>query len=163
MKKVLFVRHARADRELTFLSDIERPLTGSGFKDAKNVSSEVAKRGFVPDLIITSPAVRAYSTALIFCHTWGLDLSRIQLEPHLYNTSPNAYLTALSGLVENHSRIMLTGHNDLISDAVKLLVRTKFNSMKTTGTALVSAEGYTWEGFFKGQANLEFYLDPGSI
>ena len=60
MKKLFLVRHAKSDWENPYLKDIERPLNERGYANANSMSYQ---RRIKPDLIISSPAVRAFTTA----------------------------------------------------------------------------------------------------
>ena len=62
MKTLYVLRHAKSDWGDESLPDFERPLNHRGQKAARAVGHEMAARGIHPDLVITSPAVRAKQT-----------------------------------------------------------------------------------------------------
>jgi phosphohistidine phosphatase len=62
MKKLLLIRHAKATHDIGY-ADFERPLKPSGMEDAELMAFIVKKNGTVPQIIITSPALRTQSTA----------------------------------------------------------------------------------------------------
>ena len=64
MKTLILVRHAKSSWEHHFI-DHERPLSLRGFKNAEMISNEL-KSQINPDLIVSSEAVRAKTTAEIF-------------------------------------------------------------------------------------------------
>ena len=59
MKTLILVRHAKSDWNDPFLSDFERTLNSRGMQDAPEMAKRFMNRGVMPELIITSPAVRA--------------------------------------------------------------------------------------------------------
>ena len=63
--KILFVRHARAETRAEFkgANDLERPLTAEGRKEAQKAFKRLAKAYPVPDVILSSRAIRAADTA----------------------------------------------------------------------------------------------------
>ena len=65
MKRVIIVRHAKSVH-YGYEDDFNRDLSTRGKKDAKLVSSELARKGILPDIMISSPAKRAIKTARIF-------------------------------------------------------------------------------------------------
>jgi phosphohistidine phosphatase len=63
MKNLLIMRHAKSDWSDSSLADFDRPLNSRGKKAAPFMGNELLKRKKIPDLIISSPANRAKSTA----------------------------------------------------------------------------------------------------
>ncbi len=65
MKTLFLIRHAKSSWDDTALPDKERPLNDRGLRDAPKMGERLAKRDVKPDLILSSPAVRALRTAEI--------------------------------------------------------------------------------------------------
>ncbi len=65
MKQLIIMRHGKSSWAEAGLSDFDRPLKSRGISDAGNVARELVKRKIFPDMIISSPAKRAKSTALV--------------------------------------------------------------------------------------------------
>jgi phosphohistidine phosphatase len=64
MPKILYlVRHAKSSWSDVSLHDRERPLNRRGRKSAPDMGRRLKEQGHRPDLIISSPARRAFSTA----------------------------------------------------------------------------------------------------
>ena len=63
-KLLLILRHAKSSWEFAELSDHDRPLNNRGKRDALRIGKKLLKEGIVPQLIISSSAIRASSTAL---------------------------------------------------------------------------------------------------
>ncbi len=64
MKKLYLIRHAKSDWSNPSLDDFDRPLNKRGKKNAPFMGKILHKKGIYPDLIISSPAYRARTTAL---------------------------------------------------------------------------------------------------
>jgi phosphohistidine phosphatase len=64
-----FLRHADAEPKTT--SDSERKLTPKGLEQAEKAGKFLARCGLVPDIILTSPLVRARQTATIVAEKLG--------------------------------------------------------------------------------------------
>ncbi len=84
MKTLYLVRHAKSSWEQPELSDLERPLNKRGKKDAPFMGSLLKKKNEIPELIISSPAKRASSTAKRFAEELGIKKEDIKTEKDLY-------------------------------------------------------------------------------
>src|SRR6185503_11543644 len=100
MKILYLLRHAKASKDPAFVNDLERPLTEEGIRDAKMVSQALHDQKIRPQKIISSPAARAYSTALIFSTTFGMRPDLIGLSNDLYESSVEDYRGVISGIEE---------------------------------------------------------------
>ena len=69
MKKLIFVRHGKAEEEAPGISDFERSLTSSGKKISKQMARLNQKKNL--PVFVSSPAFRALETALIFAGECG--------------------------------------------------------------------------------------------
>lgn len=65
MKKVYLIRHAKSSWKDFSLDDFERPLNKRGKSDAPLMGAKLHDKKVVPDTILSSPAVRAKTTAEI--------------------------------------------------------------------------------------------------
>ena len=54
MKKLLLIRHAKAEKE-TAVKDIDRPLKYIGIQDARFMAEQLKEHSLVPQIIITRP------------------------------------------------------------------------------------------------------------
>ena len=66
MKNLYLTRHAKSSWGNPGLADIDRPLNGRGKKAAPLMGKLISERGEKPELLISSPANRAFSTAKAF-------------------------------------------------------------------------------------------------
>ena len=81
MISLAIVRHAKSDWGDPGVPDHDRPLNARGLRDAPRMAARLAERGFRPDRILTSTALRAATTADAFGTALGLPAER---EPLLY-------------------------------------------------------------------------------
>jgi len=110
MKTLLILRHAKSSWDEPNLADIERPLNKRGKHDAPRIGTEIVEADLVPDLILSSPAVRAMKTAETVADTCGYE-GNIVIEEDFYPGSPSDYLEALNNLPDDRMRVMVVGHN----------------------------------------------------
>ncbi|MES2810196.1 MAG: histidine phosphatase family protein, partial [Bacteroidota bacterium] len=108
MKKLLLIRHAKATHELGFV-DFERPLKPSGLQDAAIMAGRVKEKGFVPQTLVSSPALRTISTANVFSQ--HLDLPSASEVLAIYDASQDQLVDIISMLNVDQDFIGLVGHN----------------------------------------------------
>ncbi|WP_459573846.1 SixA phosphatase family protein [Cupriavidus sp. 8B] len=71
MKTLFLVRHAKASRDDPSLPDRQRSLDDRGRHDASKMGKRRIDRGVEPDLLVSSPALRALTTAHLIADEIG--------------------------------------------------------------------------------------------
>jgi phosphohistidine phosphatase len=120
---LLLVRHARAgerDPE-RWPDDRLRPLTNPGRAAHARASRALARLGIVPDLIVTSPWVRALQTAEIMADEMGVDADPVECEALTVEPNLQAIQHCLPDL-EPEATVALVGHSPYIEDLASLLL-----------------------------------------
>ena len=84
MKTLFLIRHAKSSWDDTALPDKDRPLNDRGKRDAPKMGKRLAKRDVKPDLILSSPAKRALTTAEIIAKKLDYKLKDIVVDDRLY-------------------------------------------------------------------------------
>jgi phosphohistidine phosphatase len=110
MKTLLVLRHAKSSWNDAALDDHERPLNKRGQRDAPRMGELVREYGLIPDVVISSDAVRARLTAEAVAAA-ARYTGNILLDPHLYMASPADILPLLQRVRENAATVMIVGHN----------------------------------------------------
>ena len=117
MKRTLFlVRHAKSSWDDVALTDKERPLADRGKRDAPMMGKRLAKRQVRPDLILSSPARRALSTAEIIAKELNYRAEDIVVDDRLYATEAETLLGVIGDLSDKLKCVMLFGHNPEFTD-----------------------------------------------
>ncbi|MES2284993.1 MAG: histidine phosphatase family protein [Bacteroidota bacterium] len=162
MKTLYLVRHAKSDWADEDLSDIDRPLNKRGYRDAHFMSGLMKEKKLLPDLIITSPAIRAITTALIFCKNFNFNYSDIVIDSNLYETNVQQYKSSFSKIDSRYSSIMLFGHNPTISDLANSLTKTFTETIATCGIVGIrqSENCKEWKCFNDTNGELILYDFP---
>ncbi len=111
MKKITLIRHAKSSWDNPSLRDSQRPLNKRGKRDAPFMSSMMAGRGWAPDQLISSPAVRAYTTAQHFAAALGREASSILQDPGIYEAGMRDILRIIHNLDDSWEHVALFGHN----------------------------------------------------
>jgi phosphohistidine phosphatase len=116
MKTVFLVRHAKSSRDDASLPDRDRPLDDRGRRDAPKMGKRLAKRDVKPDLLLSSPALRALATAQLIAEELGYKHEDIVVEDRLYASSAEDLLAVIRALDKKLNRVMLFGHNPEFTD-----------------------------------------------
>ena len=116
-RKVVLMRHGHAEQAA---DDFSRSLSALGVSQARAAGSALAAEGIELDLVLTSSAPRALSTAE--CVAAECNYSRaIRSERSLYLAPERHYLKALRDLPEDVRNVLLVGHNPGLSVLARLL------------------------------------------
>ena len=116
MKTLYLVRHAKSSRDDPSLSDRDRPLDERGKQDAPKMGQRLAKRHVKPDLLLSSPAVRALTTAQLIAEEVGYMRKDIVVDDRLYASSADELFAVIRVLDKKLNRVMLFGHNPEFTD-----------------------------------------------
>lgn len=142
MKTLLILRHAKSDWGNSQLSDHERPLNGRGNYDAPRMGAWLKQQGMVPELIISSAAVRALTTAELVAT--GCDFEgELRSTNDFYLAGPPTYIDILNQLPNNSDRVMVVGHNPGMESLLSLLTG-KDRRMTTANVAVVQFAIESW-------------------
>jgi phosphohistidine phosphatase len=111
MKTLLLVRHAKSSWEHPDASDHDRPLNDRGLRDAPAMGRQLAERGVQPEVILSSTALRARTTAELIADALGFDAARIVTDERLYAASADEVLRVIGEIDGDVSSAMVVGHN----------------------------------------------------
>ena len=103
MKTIYFIRHAKSSWDDPALSDFDRPLNDKGLADAPKMGKKLQELGINPNVIIASPAVRAYETAEIVKKEIGF-FGEIITNRKLYNATAEQITEVIAGLSHDLDR-----------------------------------------------------------
>jgi phosphohistidine phosphatase len=142
MKELLLVRHAKSSWDNERLSDFERPLNQRGKQDAPRMGRLLRQRELIPDLIISSPAVRALATAEAVGLAAGYE-DEIRLVESLYHAGPDSYFEVLREVSDLYHRVMAVGHNPGMEELVEQLAG-RWERMPTGTIAYFQLELDRW-------------------
>jgi len=139
----LILRHAKSSWEFEELSDHDRPLNNRGRRDAPLMGRKLLKEQLVPQIIISSSAVRAHSTAKKVAKACGYE-DEILIDPALYGSGYSDYLNVLTNQEDEHDIIMLVGHNPISEQLVEVLTG-EIVTMPTCAIACISLPITSWK------------------
>lgn len=112
MKKLHLIRHAKSSWDDPSWSDFERPLNERGWRNAPFMAERFAQTN-APDALVSSPAVRAITTARIFADK--LKLETIHERKEIYEAPVLTLLQVLNGFSSAWNEVAMFGHNPGLS------------------------------------------------
>jgi phosphohistidine phosphatase len=142
MKTLLILRHAKSSWSHDSLSDHDRPLNKRGERDAPRMGELILDRGLVPDLIISSTANRAHTTATVVAETCGFQHDIVFTEA-LYLSRLPTYQSILQQTSDIHQCVMVVGHNPEMEAMVEALTG-RYQRMPTAALAQVTIGIESW-------------------
>jgi phosphohistidine phosphatase len=98
------------------------------------MGKRLAKRNVKPDLLVSSPALRALATAQLIAEELGYQRKRIVEDDRLYASSAEGVLAVIRGLDDKLDQVMLFGHNPEFTE----LARRLFSEMVEMATCAVA-------------------------
>lgn len=142
MKRLLILRHAKSSWDNAYMADHERPLNNRGKQDAPRMGTLLRQEELTPDLIISSSAQRALTTAEAVALACGYE-ARIQVTRQLYHAEPETYLEVLHEQGGAADLVLVVGHNPGIEELVEMLTGAA-ESMPTAALAYVQFNIDDW-------------------
>lgn len=143
--RLTLLRHAQAEPIDAGTEDFERGLTHRGTIEAKEIAARIIARDLAPDLILVSPAERAWSTAEIVADACDLDVSQVRCARELYLATPEATWRLLARQDAGIGHILICGHNPGLSHtASRLGPKPQRRSLPTAGFATAVWHNAHW-------------------
>lgn len=153
---LIIMRHGKSDWN-TRTTDHDRPLTKRGVRSARAMGTILTDLGLAPDLIISSTANRARSTAQEAAETagWGCEL---RTTDDFYDTGVDTVISVLKALDDSTQRCLIVGHNPTWTDLVAELTGARV-AMRTATVAAIDTPG-RWDWLDGAPCELVTLLQP---
>jgi phosphohistidine phosphatase len=154
MRRLTLVRHAKSDWKNPDLEDIDRPLNRRGLKAAPKMAASLAEQNLRPDLMLSSPAVRALETARVFAKALDFPLRRLKTEDRLYLARPADLLEVVHGVGARVRHLMIFGHNPGLSEfAQSLTGDSDLGELPTCAVYTMELDVRSWADVRFGEAS----------
>ncbi len=160
MKILTIVRHAKSSWGNFELSDHERPLKEIGITKTKKIINYLVKQQYLPQLIISSTATRAYETAKLIGVGIGYDVDRIIKEKRIYHADSEDIYNEVFSIDNSVDSVMLVGHNPTLTDFVNDFLDHTIDNLPTTGTVCVEFYTDKWESVVDAKFKVKFVVYP---
>jgi len=160
MKTLYLIRHAKSSWEEPGTKDIDRPLEEKGIRKTQLIMEYFQKNNISADLMISSPAVRAFETAKLIAKGIGYPVKNIKLDGKIYDGHYDKILDIIYGTPNEISSLMLFGHNPTITHLANLFLDPGIDMLPTTGVVSISFDTDKWEKVPETEPKKEFIIFP---
>jgi phosphohistidine phosphatase len=157
MKTLLLLRHGKSAWNQA-VPDRDRPLKGRGKRASARMGEELRNRDLLPDLIVSSTAKRARSTAKCVRKASGYAGKTLKTE-ELYMTGVERHLKVLAGVDDSHQRVLLVGHNPDLEELARQLTGQAV-TLPTAALACIDLAIESWSQAAEAKGELRFVLLP---
>jgi phosphohistidine phosphatase len=164
MKKLIFIRHGRAEEDSPDFPDFERSLTIKGKNVSRLMARNLKEKEKDIGIIITSPAFRAIETALIFAGEYGIDAEKVVINSNLYfKIDERSFIDLLKSVNEEVNTITLFVHNPSFTDLAGYFCREAFDVVPKSGIVCLSFNVRTWSEVKRNGGNPDLFLKPKKV
>ncbi|HDR89217.1 MAG TPA: histidine phosphatase family protein [Bacteroidetes bacterium] len=160
MKRLIIARHAKSDWSFPERDDLDRPLKDRGISDACIMGRRMKKTNVIPDLILSSPALRAIHTALIYARELEFDLSALRLNGSIYRASAHNLMQMAESLPEEVHSVMIVGHNPAFTDLANHFLPKPVENVPTSGLVVLDFQATSWKEVSPGSLVAEAFDYP---
>ena len=160
MKNLYLTRHAKSSWGNPGLADIDRPLNGRGKKAAPLMGKLIVDRGENPELLISSPANRAFSTAKEFAKEMGCAETNIIVNRAIYGAGAHQLLNLVQDVDDLYNSIMLFGHNPTFTSFCNMLSGENILNIVTCGVVRIDFEFSSWKNIDFNSGRMIYYEYP---
>lgn len=171
MKTIYLARHAKSSWNSGATNDFDRPLSNRGEADAQRIGEEMHRLGWIPQKVISSPAIRAKQSCKILCEQLQYPIDHIEWNSEIYAAYMVTLMHILTSLNEEIDSIMLVGHNPSMEDLLVHLCgyaethdvkQSNGKLMTTVNVAKINAD-VSWMNLVMHEAELVRLLRPKEI
>jgi phosphohistidine phosphatase len=162
--RLTLLRHGQAQAVDSCPDDFERLLTRRGTIEAQEMAKRIVFRDLVPDLILSSPAERAWATASIIAGICELEGKQVRCARELYLATPETTWRVLTGRDLGVKHLMVCGHNPGLSQiASRLGPKPQPRELPTAGIVTAIWRHSDWTKLEPETASLCELDDPESM
>lgn len=163
MKHLFIIRHAKSSWDISTLSDFTRTLNERGHKDAPIMAQRMLNKNIPLDLLVSSTAVRAFTTAKYFASAYQINEKEIVTLDELYHAAPEIFYNTITSLSDTYDNVAIFSHNPGITDFVNKLTNMQVDNMPTCSVFAIKIDSRKWADFTSSKKEFWFFDYPKSL
>lgn len=160
MRTLTLIRHAKSSWKDTTLDDFDRPLNRRGRENAPMMGHLLKKMGLGFDLIVTSPALRALTTARLIAEQLGYPEQDLLQNREIYGASTTELLEIVQRLPDEAANVALVGHNPALTEFCSYLSGEYIDNLPTCAVASIRFDVDAWQAVYRDMGRLIHYEYP---
>jgi len=170
MRRLLLLRHAKAEPATAGEPDRERPLNERGRKDAARIGAYMAAHSFIPDRVAVSPSARTQETWKYAAMAFRPAPTAMSAE-RLYDATPHAILDVIKSAPASAQTLLVIGHNPGLHEVALTLIaaggvdpREQLREkLPTSGLAIIDFAVDDWSKLHPQSGRLERFISPKTL
>jgi len=162
MKKLILSRHAKSSWE-NAAHDIDRPLNDRGLHDAPIMAEYLKSQNIIVDIIISSPALRARTTAEFYVDKLLDSGQKLVIDDSIYEAYEQDLLKIINGLENNINSAMMVGHNPTFTFLANILANERIVNMPTCSSVTICFDVSDWKDVKIGGGVMERFDYPKKL
>lgn len=151
MKSLLLVRHASSGCDDMSLADRFRPVDARGERELRWLARHARDHGSQLEWIVSSPALRALTTARVLAEALGLGADRIAIDERLYEGGTRRLVDAIAALDDRLAHVAVVGHNPELADLGRHLAA-RITHLPSAGIAAMRFDAREWRHVLRSHA-----------
>ena len=159
MKTLYLIKHAKSNWGIPDIRDFERPISKSGAKDVNTISSYLMIQNILPDIMLSSCALRAQETTDLLANKIGYEGKKIFLE-ELYMTTAEDIQEIIMAQDDSFNHIFVIAHNPQISEFINLVIEEHFSKMPSMGVVALNFDIDEWSEMENTKGKVDFFIFP---
>ena len=163
MKNLYLVRHAKSSWKFPHLADFDRPLNGRGKRDAPEMGRRLKAREIEADLMVSSPAKRAFTTAMEIAKALGYPEENILTDHNIYHAGTPDLMGVIRTFPDQKSHALIFGHNPGFTDLANQLLDEYFDNIPTCGIVGINFNTPYWVSIDHSNSRMLFYDYPKKL
>lgn len=160
MRTLTIIRHAKSSWKDVELADFDRPLNKRGKGDAPLAGQRLREQNITLDLIITSPAKRALTTAKVIAEEIGYSKKNLVADRHVYMADVEDLIQMLRAVDNSYKHVAIVGHNPDLTDLANELTGEAIDNVPTCGVVHAKLDIKSWQDLDEGTAELILFDYP---
>ena len=170
MRRLILLRHAKAEPSEPGMEDLARVLVDRGRKDAAKIGAYMAGHGIIPDKVVLSPAARTQETWKHTAAAFRPSPAAMSATP-LYDAAPHAIFGVIKAAPVSAHTLMIVGHNPGLHEVALMLIATgDINArahlrekLPTAGLIIIDFAFDDWSKLHPQSGRLERFVSPKSL
>lgn len=163
MKTLYILRHGKSSWENLNIKDFDRPLLKEGVERTMRIADFINKYKFQIQCIVSSNAVRAFSTAKIIASETSYPISKIKQVAELYSSDAENYFNTVFGIDDNFNSLMIVGHNPSITEFANYFIDEKIDNLPTSGLIIIRFDCKKWSEISTSSKELRHVVFPKEL
>lgn len=159
LRYLYLLRHAQSADKQIGQTDKARALTPIGLTEARAVGNFFKEKSLIPELIITSSALRAKTTSQLVAEILNYDVKKMVTEDCLYEATISTFSRILSKVDHEINAVLIVGHNPVLTFFADSIINQQ-NSFRPAEVIVLKSEAMTWKDVQKGNTELLAKFHP---